>query len=73
MDLSETDLQQFAEADRREVDPPIQVQTAHGRPEVSSIGGSKSVSSGSVVYAVRTGGNAGSKLLIFAPRAAHSE
>ena len=32
MDLSETDLQQFAEADRRVVDPPIQVQTASWLP-----------------------------------------
>jgi hypothetical protein len=28
MDLSDGDVQQFAEADRREVDPPIEVQTA---------------------------------------------
>ena len=28
MDLSNDDVQQRAEADRREVDPPIQVQTA---------------------------------------------
>jgi hypothetical protein len=28
MDLSDTDAQQRAEADRREVDPPIQVETA---------------------------------------------
>ena len=28
MDLSDHDVQQFAEADRREVDPPIQVETA---------------------------------------------
>jgi hypothetical protein len=28
MDLSDTDLEQIAEADRRVVDPPIQVQTA---------------------------------------------
>jgi hypothetical protein len=28
MDLSDEDLQQFAEADRREVDPPVQVETA---------------------------------------------
>jgi hypothetical protein len=28
MDLSDDDVQQFAEADRREVDPPIEVQTA---------------------------------------------
>jgi hypothetical protein len=28
MDLSDADLQQFAEADRREVDPPIEVESA---------------------------------------------
>jgi hypothetical protein len=28
MDLSDTDLKQFAEADRREVDPPIPVEIA---------------------------------------------
>ena len=28
MDLNERDLQQIAEADRREVDPPIQVEAA---------------------------------------------
>jgi hypothetical protein len=28
MDLSDADVQQFAEADRRAVDPPIEVQTA---------------------------------------------
>ena len=28
MDLSDADVQHFAESDRREVDPPIQVQTA---------------------------------------------
>jgi hypothetical protein len=28
MDLSDAELQQRAEADRREVDPPIQVETA---------------------------------------------
>jgi hypothetical protein len=28
MDLSDDDLKQIAEADRREVDPPIQVETA---------------------------------------------
>jgi hypothetical protein len=39
MDLSDDDVQQLAEADRREVDPPIEVQTAHGHQEASSIGG----------------------------------
>jgi hypothetical protein len=28
MDLSDDDVKQFAEADRREVDPPIQLDTA---------------------------------------------
>jgi hypothetical protein len=28
MDLSDEDVQQFAEADRRAVDPPIHVETA---------------------------------------------
>jgi hypothetical protein len=28
MDLTDEDLQQFAEADRREVDPPIPVEVA---------------------------------------------
>jgi hypothetical protein len=28
MDLSDNDVQQFADADRREVDPPIEVQEA---------------------------------------------
>jgi hypothetical protein len=32
MDLSDADLQQHAEADRRKVDPPIQVETATWSP-----------------------------------------
>jgi hypothetical protein len=32
MDLSAKDLQQFAEADRREVNPPVEVQTATWSP-----------------------------------------
>jgi hypothetical protein len=39
MDLSDADVQQIAAADRREVDPPIQVETATGRKPVTSIGG----------------------------------
>jgi hypothetical protein len=39
MDLSNDDLEQRAEADRREVDPPIQVETATCRKLASSIGG----------------------------------
>ena len=32
MDLTDADLQQIPEADRREVDPPIQVETATWSP-----------------------------------------
>jgi hypothetical protein len=32
MDLSDDDLKQFAEADRRSVDPPIEVQAATWSP-----------------------------------------
>jgi hypothetical protein len=32
MDLSDEDVQQFPEADRRAVDPPIEVQTASWSP-----------------------------------------
>jgi hypothetical protein len=39
MDLSDDDVQERAEADRREVDPPIQVETATCRKLASSIGG----------------------------------
>jgi hypothetical protein len=72
MDLSDDDLEQRAAADRREVNPPVQVETATGPELASSIGGSKSVSSGSAGYEARTAGNGGSEPLIFPPRAAHS-
>jgi hypothetical protein len=39
MDLRDAELQQRAEADRREVDPPIQVETATWSTAVSLIGG----------------------------------
>ena len=32
MELSDADLQQFAEADRREMDPPIEVESATWSP-----------------------------------------
>ena len=41
MELSNDDLEQFAEADRREVDPPIQVETATWSTAANSIGGVK--------------------------------
>jgi hypothetical protein len=39
MDLSDDEVQQCAEADRREVDPPIRVETAIWSKLASSIGG----------------------------------
>jgi hypothetical protein len=39
MHLSDDDLQQYNEADRRVVDPPIQVDTAAWRKLASLIGG----------------------------------
>jgi hypothetical protein len=39
MDLSDDALKQIAEADRREVDPPIRVETATWSKLASSIGG----------------------------------
>jgi hypothetical protein len=38
MDLTDDDLQQFAEADRRAIDPPIEVQAATWS-NAGSIGG----------------------------------
>jgi hypothetical protein len=72
MDLRNDDLEQRAEADRREVDPPIAVESA-----TWSAGGQldwwvKNGRNGGVAYAVRTAGNGGSELLIFVPRAAQS-
>ena len=72
MDLSNDDLQQFPEADRREVDPPIQVELA-----TWSAGGQldrwvRTNRNGGVGSAVPTAVNGGSEPLIFVPRAAHS-
>ena len=66
MDLSERDLQQIAEADRREVDPPIQVETATwSKSWPARLVGEENGRSGSVGYAVQTAVNGGSELLIF--------
>jgi hypothetical protein len=72
MDLSEDDMQQLAEGDRREVDPPIQVETA-----TWSIAGQldwwvKERQEWWVAYAVPTAAKGGSELLSFGLRAAHS-
>jgi hypothetical protein len=71
MDLSDDDLEQIAGADRPEVDPPIQVDTATWsragqldwwvKERQLWLGG----------YAVRTVVNAGSELLIYVPQVAH--
>jgi hypothetical protein len=71
MNLSDTHVQRRAEADRREVTPPIQVETATWS------------NAGQLDWWVREqqqwwyvrstdGRHGGSKLLIFVPRAAHS-
>jgi hypothetical protein len=69
MDLNERDLQQIAEADRREVDPPIQVETATWSHAGQLGWWVKDGRNGGVGYAVQTASSAGSKLLIFVRRA----
>jgi hypothetical protein len=56
----------YAEADRREVNPPIEVESANWSPAARSIGGSKGAGSASVGYAVQMVVSGGSKQLIFA-------
>ena len=73
MDLSDHDVQQFAEADRREVDPPIQVETATWSKAGQLDWWVKERQKWWVGYAVQTAGNAGSKPKIFIRRAAHSD
>jgi hypothetical protein len=52
--MQDFDTSQYLEADRREVDPPVEVQVATWHPQVSSTGGSQSAANGSVEYAVQT-------------------
>ena len=55
--MRDLDPSQYGEADRREVDPPIQVESLRGPPAARSTGGSKSIDrawSGSGGYAVQT-------------------
>jgi hypothetical protein len=54
MDLSDENVQQLAEADRRVVDPPIHVESATWSKLASSIGGRKNGRNGGVGYAVLT-------------------
>lgn len=71
MELRDHDLQRFSEADRREVDPPVQVQMATWSKAGQLDWWVKSGSSGWVAYGVLTASSGGSKLLIFVPRAAN--
>jgi hypothetical protein len=69
MDL---DSSQYSEADRREVDPPIQVETATWSKAGQLDWWVKERHEWWVAYAVQTAVNGGSKPLIFVPQAAHS-
>lgn len=73
MDLSDDEVQQRAEADRREVDPPIQVEMATWSPGGQLDWFVKDRQEWWVGYAVLTAVNDGSELLNFVPRAAHSD
>ena len=53
MFYSDMQVDDYAEADRREVDPPIEVEQSHGRLAANSIGGSKNAKSGGGAYAVK--------------------
>jgi hypothetical protein len=71
MDLSNDDIEQRDAADRREVDPPVQVEAATWSRAGQLDWWVTEGRSGLVGYAVQTAGNDGSKLLIFDLRAAH--
>jgi hypothetical protein len=71
MDLSDEDLQQRAEAYRREVDPPIPVETAIWSPGGRLDWWVKNGSNGGAACVAETAVNGGSELLIFVPPAAH--
>jgi hypothetical protein len=64
-DLSDHDLEQIAELDRREVDPPIEVATATWSQAGQLDLWVKSGRIGGVVFAVRSAASGGSGLLIF--------
>jgi hypothetical protein len=72
MDLSDDDVKQRPEADRREVDPQIEVEAATWSPGGQLDWWVKNGESGAAGCAVLTAVNGGSGLLIFVPRAAHS-
>jgi hypothetical protein len=72
MNLSNDEVQQRAEADRREVDPPIQVETTMWSRAGQLDWWVKEGRNGGVALVVRTAVNGGSGLLIFVPQAAHN-
>ena len=63
--MRDFDLSQYGEADRRAVDPPIEVEAATWSAAGTLTGGSKNASSGWGEYAVQMVVNGGSKPLIF--------
>jgi hypothetical protein len=67
MDLSHDEVPQRAEADRRKVAPPIQVEVATCSKLGSWSGGRGNGGNGGVGYAVETAVNGGSEPLILAP------
>jgi hypothetical protein len=72
--IRQGDLKQRADPDRREGNPPITVETAMWSPggRLDWLGDGTAGMVG-VGYAVPTGVNGGSELLIFDPRTAHSD
>jgi hypothetical protein len=72
MDLSDEDVQQFAEADRRELDPPIEVQAATWSPGGQLDWWVKDRQEWWGRCGAKTAVNGGSELLIFVRRATRS-
>jgi hypothetical protein len=68
MDLSDEDVRQHAETDRREVDPPIEVETAMWSKAGQRDWWVKSARNGGAGYAGQPAVNGGSALRIFVPR-----
>ena len=64
--MRDLDPGQYGEADRREVDPPVQVEAATWSPRGTLDWWVKDRQSGGVAYADQMVVNGGSKLLIFA-------
>jgi hypothetical protein len=71
MDMSDAELDQIPDHDRREVDPPIPVETATWSHAGQSDWWVKERRPRLQWCVVRTVSNAGSRLLIFALRIAH--